>query len=192
MGDRKKLEQRIRKFWDCSKYTREEMEEELKDIIPYQSLKEMSDLELENEFRANFDFSEYSTEELKKILKFHKRYAELSREELEAEIEEMIEEDNSDYHGFWKLIALWSIICLIIGFLTCSALYTRELERRIDFLQERIEELYKNDIKANTNINDIGELVNRIVNIIFSDNYSNSEYVATPWLSQGAFPLKSI
>ena len=188
MGDRKKLEQRIRKFWDCSKYTREEMEEELKDIIPYQSLKEMSDLELENEFRANFDFSEYSTEELKKILKFHKRYAELSREELEAEIEEMIEEDNSDYHGFWKFIALWSIICLIIGFLTCSALYTRELERRIDFLQERIEELYKNDIKANTNINDIGELVN----IIFSDNYSNSEYVATPWLSQGAFPLKSI
>lgn len=176
---RKDLEEVIREYKDFSKYTRKELEKELRVLLPDINLKEFSDQELEDLLRANYSFSDYNIKELRQELRRHERFEEWTREELEEEYKELEDLEKSK-----KLNVIWLIIiviaCLLIGYSYGS------MNTKLDYLEQRTEQLqqelnlmdYQNDLLKDR-VDTLSDVIDLIIIYITSDDVVPEENPGT-------------
>ena len=177
---RKDLEEAIREYKDFSKYTRKELEKELRVLLPDINLNEFSDQDLEDLLRSNYTFEEYSTEELREEARRHERFEEWSREELEEDYEKL-EQPQSKVERYktirWILIA---VLCAFLGY------YYGSMNTKLNYLEQRTEQLqqelnfieYQNE-QLEDRVDTLSDIIDLIIIYITSDDLPEVENPST-------------
>mgnify|MGYP000056407134 FL=1 len=177
---RKDLEEAIREYKDFSKYTRKELEKELRVLLPDINLNEFSDQDLEDLLRSNYTFEEYSTEELREEARRHERFEEWSREELEEDYEKL-EQAQSKVERYktirWILIA---VLCAFLGYYFGSMnTELKYLEQRIEQLQQEVNLIEYQNEQLEDNVDTLSDIVDLIIIYITSDDLPEVENPGT-------------
>lgn len=177
---RKDLEEAIREYKDFSKYTRKELEKELRVLLPDINLGEFSDQGLEDLLRSNYTFSDYTTEELRDELRRHARFEEWTREELEEDYEQLEQTQSKvERHKTirWILIA---VLCAFLGY------YYGSMNTKLEYLEQRTEQLqqelnlveYQNEILEDE-VDTLSDIIDLIIIYITSDDVVPEENPGT-------------
>lgn len=177
---RKDLEEAIREYKDFSKYTRKELEKELRVLLPDINLNEFSDQDLEDLLRSNYTFEEYSTEELREEARRHERFEEWSREELEEDYEKL-EQPQSKVERYktirWILIA---VLCAFLGYYFGSMnTELKYLEQRTEQLQQELSTMELENGLMEDRVDTLSDIIDLIIIYITSDNVVPEENPST-------------
>ena len=169
------LQEIIRSYTDFSKYTREEMLdeifEEIKSEKPFSEAREtmeefleedipkLSDEELEEYFRK-FYCSDWTRRELLREINRHEHFKELSREELEK--------DYADFKQYIHLIIVGTIMSISIISLTITNIVSSDTnnskvsDKKIEALEQKIEQ-------QEEKIDSLENVINAIIDVIVSE-----------------------
>ena len=177
---RKDLEEAIREYKDFSKYTRKELEKELRVLLPDINLNEFSDQGVEDLLRSNILFLSIAQRS------FGKKQGDMnaSKSGVETELEEdyeKLEQPQSKVERYktirWILIA---VLCAFLGYYFGSMnTELKYLEQRIEQLQQEVNLIEYQNEQLEDNVDTLSDIVDLIIIYITSDDLPEVENPGT-------------
>lgn len=175
---REELQEIVRSYTDFSKYTREEMIDEIEEInskLPFPEMKVLlkdiqtfSDEELKEYFKSVY-CSDWTRDDLLGDIERHERFEELSREDLEEEYLDLEEEKHNK--------GIFITVIILFAYTIVSTMFFSGNEKGEEISKKEIEALEQKIEQQEEKIESMEDVINAIIDVFIVPEDENTPII---------------